>query len=561
MLSVRAPCYNTAVMVRQDQRDPLLGRLLAGRYEIQALLGEGSVGVVYHALDRQRQKGVAIKILDAALAQSRDSAWAQRFRNGARAAAQLSGPHTVHILDFGEAPEGLYVVMEFLSGRTLKQELIRLGRLLPERALVILQQVTLALSEAHSLGIIHRSLSADNIFLTDQRGFDFVKVLDYTIAKMDTPGGQAATAAGTAVGNPIYMSPEQIRGATLTPRSDLYSVGVVAFEMLSGQPPFTGRTEMELLAAHLTQAPPPLRGVPDDTAELVLRLLAKEPEQRPASAETVLGVLTHLMGPASDRNAQGLGSVAPPQQPVRPEPPASNMVAEQLTITGSGAQTYGPPPTLPPDTHPSVASTVKLPAVGRITAPDSGLPENRPRSAHAPLGLDHGQQVGAYTLVRKLGEGGMGVVFEAVNRTISRRVAIKFLHVHLAMQPEFAHRFVNEARSVNLITDPGLVQITDFGELPNGAAYIVMEFLQGETLSKRLERAGGRLGVEDAQRLGGQIAASLAAAHRAQIVHRDLKPDKITTVEKALENPLSRERNLGNDRSGSCRPFPSQTAP
>lgn len=511
-----------------NQPDPLLGKLFAERYEIEALLGEGSVGVVYRANDQLRQKRVAIKILDSALSSGSSSAWAQRFRNGARAAAKLSGPHAVHILDFGESPDGLFLVMELLVGQTVRQELQRLGKIQPGRALDILRQVATALVEAHGHGIIHRNLSADNVFLCAHPHGDLVKVLDYTIAKMDTPGGQSATAAGTAVGNPVYMSPEQIRGGELTPRSDLYALGVVAFEMLAGRPPFTGRTEMEVLAAHLSQKPPALSiELPNEFGVLLSDLLAKNPLDRPASSEAVLRILDVCATKTANP------SVAPatphPQPLVTDDHPSVNAVATQQTITGSGAVAYGPPPTLPERPPDNLPKTIKAPAVGRITEADVGPPP-RNRAQPASVALDPGQQVGPYTLVRKLGEGGMGVVFEALNQTISRKVAIKFLHPHLALQPEFSQRFVNEARSVNIITDPGLVQITDFGSLPSGAAYIVMEFLQGETLAKRIKTAGGKLEVDEVKRLGGQVASSLAAAHRAQIVHRDLKPDNVMLV-------------------------------
>ena len=500
----------------------MVGKLLGGRYEIERRIGEGSVGVVYQARDRQAQKSVAIKVLDTALSEIGASTWAQRFRTGARAAAQLRSPHATLVLDFGEAPEGLYLVMELLSGRSVKEELARIGKLPPRRVLNILGQVATALVEAHGLGIIHRNLSPENIFLTERGGSDFVKLLDYTIAKMDTPGGQAATAAGTAVGNPLYMSPEHIRGAAVTPRSDLYTLGAVTFEMLTGQPPFSGQTSLELFAQHIGQPPPAMRGIPDGIARLVLRLLSKDPQQRPESADALLGEAAVLLAPPAP-------APAPPHAPaVQHAPPFVVAAADQQTLTGSD-QLGAPPPPVAQGIGMGAPATLRLQSVRRVTQPDGDIAHSAPLAPSAEL-LEPGQLLGNYQIIRKLGQGGMGAVFEAVHTKISRRVAIKLLHVHLSSRPEFASRFVNEARSVNLIPDQGLVQISDYGQMPNGAPYIVMEFLEGETLGKRIERMGGRLPVEDVIRLGGQVAASLAAAHKSNITHRDLKPDNVMIV-------------------------------
>ena len=173
-----------------------------------------------------------------------------------------------------------------------------------------------------------------------------------------------------------------------------------------------------------------------------------------------------------------------------------------------------------------------------------------------------GQMLDRFRVVAQLGEGGMGAVYEALDEQNGQRVAIKVLHKEHASNQQIALRFINEARAINVVDHPGIVQVSTIGQLPDGTAYIVMELLKGETLSVRMKRSpGSKLPVLDCIRLGKQIASALAAAHAKSIVHRDLKPDKITPVEKALKNSLTRERSLGNDRVGSCRPFFSQTAP
>ena len=153
-----------------------------------------------------------------------------------------------------------------------------------------------------------------------------------------------------------------------------------------------------------------------------------------------------------------------------------------------------------------------------------------------------GTTIGPYRVVRKLGAGGMGAVFEAVHKTIGHRVCIKVLHPEYAKNVEFAQRFFNEARAVNLADHPGLVQVSDYGHLPDGTAYIVMELVKGETLSQRLRQLGGSMPVADVLRIGLQIADSLAAAHAKNIVHRDLKPDKVATRRtRASNDPQRRE--------------------
>jgi serine/threonine-protein kinase len=271
-------------MTNPSQPDPLVGKVLAERFEILSRIGEGGTGVVYKAKQITVDRVVAIKVLGAHV--SSDPAWVKRFHNEARAAARLDHPNTVRLIDFGETKEGLFfIAMEFLQGRALSDEITKRGNLAPQRALKILSQVCQSLSEAHTQGIIHRDIKPDNIFLIDTKGGgDFVKVLDFSVAKME--GGDAQqTRAGTVFGTPQYMSPEQARGAKLSPQSDLYSCGIVAYEMLTGKPPFEGALPMEVLMMHLRNKPAPLVGFPEAVSKVVMKALEKTPERRQASAE------------------------------------------------------------------------------------------------------------------------------------------------------------------------------------------------------------------------------------------------------------------------------------
>jgi serine/threonine-protein kinase len=268
--------------------DPLLGKTLADRFEIIERIGEGGMGVVYKARQISVDRLVAIKVLNAQVAQ--DPTWVQRFINEARATSKLQHPNTIRLVDFGQSREGLlFIAMEFLDGVNLRQALERQGPMPPQRVLKILVQTCQSLAEAHALGIIHRDLKPDNLFLINIPGSpDYVKVLDFSVAKLRQQGSAAQTQAGVVFGTPQYMSPEQGRGLPLDTRSDIYALGIVAYEMLTGRVPFSSANPMEVLAMHVRTPPPPLPGVPDRVVQIVMRCLAKEPGQRYQTVEQML---------------------------------------------------------------------------------------------------------------------------------------------------------------------------------------------------------------------------------------------------------------------------------
>ena len=294
--------------------DPVLsGEPLDGKYRIDKLLGEGGMGAVYRATHLGTTRTVAIKIIHPRF--SHDPEFVERFRREAEAAGRLRHPNVVDVTDFGFAPtrtgQVAYLVMEYLDGRTLSQVIEQEGRLSTGWIVDILEQVCSAVDEAHRLGIVHRDLKPDNIWLEpNRRGGFTVKVLDFGLAKLGdaapsavaaperwTPGPEGVTgafpsadsglvtSAGSVTGTPLYMSPEQCRGGDAGPRSDLYSLGVVAYRMLAGEPPFSG-DGATLLKLHCEQPPPALRGrgIPRRLAALVMTALAKDPRDRPDSA-------------------------------------------------------------------------------------------------------------------------------------------------------------------------------------------------------------------------------------------------------------------------------------
>jgi hypothetical protein len=273
--------------------DPLVGRVLDQRYEIQARIGEGGMGVVYRARQLSIDRVIALKMLNPEMAS--DPTWVQRFYNEGKACSRLQHPNTIRIFDFGQTADGrLFMTMEFLAGQSLRDAL-EPGPMTPQRVAKILIQACASLAEAHSIGIIHRDIKPDNVFLLNLAGSpDFVKLLDFSVAKLMQEAGHLRTQAGVVFGTPQYMSPEQGRGAPLDPRSDIYALGVLAFEMLSGEVPFNDRNPMQIIQMHMRAPVPPMPArVPYVMQQIVLRALEKDPARRFQSAGDMMAHCQH----------------------------------------------------------------------------------------------------------------------------------------------------------------------------------------------------------------------------------------------------------------------------
>ena len=283
--------------------------LLAGRYRLVEPLGEGAMGEVYSAEHVLMQKQVAIKVLRSEM--SDDDEIVARFHREARAAAALDHPNVCQATDFGQNDEGaFFLVMEFLRGQTLQEVIDDDGPMNAERALHIARQIADALHVAHEQGIVHRDLKPENIMLIDRQGEpDFVKIMDFGIARLLTGSdGEEADASnrltrqGMVYGTPHYMSPEQVAGDDVDEGTDIYALGVVLFEMLTGSPPFDGDNIARVMGKHVTQPVPkleekcPSADFPDPLEALVARLLAKDRDDRPATATEVVDAIHGLDG-------------------------------------------------------------------------------------------------------------------------------------------------------------------------------------------------------------------------------------------------------------------------
>jgi eukaryotic-like serine/threonine-protein kinase len=308
-----------------DGTDSLVGKRI-GNYVVASLLGRGGMGEVYVAEHPKIGRKVAIKVLAGDLMVT--DFLAQRFLAEAKAVARIGHPNVVDIYDFGNLDDGrLYYVMELLQGRELRAVLTERGTLTPAEALPYVEQICAGLQAAHDRGVVHRDLKPENIFVLDRQPLA-LKVLDFGIAKLlEGDKGSGMTSSGMVMGTPLYIAPEQALGQPerISPRTDVYSLGVLMYVMLCGRPPFESEANAVLMAMHIRDAPPPLRerapSVPVEVANVVERCLAKEPGQRPVSAAE----LAYAFGQAVSASRTG-----PPTLTLEPAPPA---VAVPLTLS------------------------------------------------------------------------------------------------------------------------------------------------------------------------------------------------------------------------------------
>jgi serine/threonine-protein kinase len=330
-------------------QDPYLGTVVNGKFHVEALIGQGGMGKVYRARHLTLERPVVLKILHRGF--SADPAVAQRFHREAKAASRLNHPNSIAVLDFGQAEDGtLFMAMEYLQGKDLAR-VIAEGHPLPVGRIVrIGAQILSALAEAHALGIIHRDLKPENVMIEPRRNQpDHVKVLDFGIAKITESGAGETrlTQAGLVCGTPEYMSPEQASGKELDARSDLYSVGVILYQMATGLLPFESDTPVGFLTKHLSEPPPPPSrrrpgvAVAPALEALIMRALAKDPAARYGSADEMKEALL-----ACDRaGGEALGgrpgssaaavAVPPPRRRGR-----TLAVAAVVVVIGGGAGVF-----------------------------------------------------------------------------------------------------------------------------------------------------------------------------------------------------------------------------
>jgi eukaryotic-like serine/threonine-protein kinase len=480
----------------------LIGSTIS-RYRILERLGGGGAGVVYKAEDTKLERPVALKFLSAY--RSGNEADKRRFLREARASSVLDHPNLCTVYEVDETGDGrLFIAMAFCQGETLKRKIENGPLPLPEIISIAIQMAA-GLGAAHAKGIIHRDVKPANVIVSPEGR---VKIVDFGIAKLEDQS--RLTRDGTAVGTAGYMAPEQIRGQEIGPGTDVWGLGVVLYEMITGRTPFPGENDHEKIRGILSRDPEPLHmarpGVPLELELIVQQALTKDPAKRYSHMEEMRadllalgGIVTALPKDDSDMTVR--------------EIPSTPTQARALEESGQGL-------------------------VGRTLA--------------------------HYRILEHVGGGGMGVVYKAEDLRLSRTVALKFLPSDLTRDPEAKVRFLQEARAASVLDHPNICTIHEVGETEDGRLYISMPCYDGETLRRRIGR--GPLPIEEATDIAQQIARGLAKAHRGGIVHRDIKPANIMVtgdgVVKILDFGLAKlAGSIAITRTGSSVGTPAYMSP
>jgi serine/threonine-protein kinase len=385
-----------------DGRPSLVGQVIGRRYQVESMIGTGGMGTVYRVLHVHMRKTLALKVLHRELLAVEEVV--ARFEREAIAAARIEHPNVAKATDFGRLEDGsFYLVMEFVSGLCLSS-LLTTGSLEVERALSIAAQVAAAIGAAHEAGIVHRDLKPDNVMLLERDGdVPLVKVLDFGIAKVQIseagPSSQL-TRMGAVFGTPEYMAPEQAAGAAVDHRADLYALGVMLYEMLSGKPPFEDASIIELLSQQLTKPAPPLPdSVPEDVRSLVMALLAKDASERIQTAHEVGSAIAEIL----DRRAASLDTTqlalaapeAPREAPSRKRLLIASAAAGTLLLLLAGALLIGQasePKPKPPALLKTGAFDVQLPKLAKQPPPAPTVKKAEPSEEPAAATTQRGSR-------------------------------------------------------------------------------------------------------------------------------------------------------------------------
>src|SRR5438552_1178884 len=309
-------------------------RVYSGRYELVRRIARGGMAEVYLARDLLLDRPVALKMLFPEL--SVDQAFVARFRREAQAAANLSHPNIVSVYDWGEGDGAYFIVMEYVDGRPLSSHIRAEGALLPDRAAAVGAAVAAALGFAHKAGVIHRDVKPGNVLITADGQ---VKVADFGIARATSAAQEDLTQTGAVMGTATYFSPEQAQGLPVDPRTDVYSLGVVLYEMVTGRPPFSGDSAVAIAYKHVRETPVPPREVnpalPQAFQDVVLQAMAKNPAARYATAEDLRADLL--------RYRQGRPVLARPELATEAVPATQAMQATQAVPPGASGTTRAVP--------------------------------------------------------------------------------------------------------------------------------------------------------------------------------------------------------------------------
>jgi eukaryotic-like serine/threonine-protein kinase len=539
----------------------LIGSTIS-HYRILERLGGGGMGVVYKGWDLKLERYAAVKFLSPHRSGSED--FKRRFAREARTASRLEHPNICTVFETDETDDGrLFIAMAFCEGESLKRKIER-GPLPLPQALGVAAQVAAGLAAAHDKGVVHRDIKPGNVMVAEDGR---VKIVDFGIARLADE--TRLTRTGDVMGTTAYISPEQFLSAETDHRTDLWSLGVVLYEMLTGRLPWVDGDEHELINAIVKRPARSLStlraGVPQELERVVTRALAKRPVdryQRAAELQADLLAITELVaatalsGPYEqtlveapqtprERRPASPPPAEPDGSPEAPAAPSSGLASGELAGVGTGSATPAAPPGWPAPLAPLVereraegsaapplqhglgpAAGTPAPAAAPPTGGKDVLGASGVSGASAferrPTGGMTGRVISHYRILGPLGGGGMGVVYKAQDLSLERVVALKFLPPELSRDPDAKTRFLQEARAASTLDHPNICTIHEVGETDEGQLYLAMACYDGETLKQRLQR--GPLPIDEALETAQQIARGLVKAHRSGIVHRDIKP-------------------------------------
>ena len=547
----------------QPHTGPAGGRALPerfGRYRIERKLGEGGMGAVYLARDTALERPVALKV---AREVHSSAEFSQRFRREAVAAASIDHPNLCPIYDVGEVDGVVYMAMRYIEGRPLSSLVADYCRRPPPEAARLVATMARAMAVVHQRGVVHRDLKPGNVMIPADGE---PVIMDFGLAVRPTQDSRL-THSGAIVGTPAYMAPEQMRGDAVGPAADIYSLGLVLYELLTGRLPFRRGSLAEMMAAALYEHPQPpgqLRpGLPPRLESLCLRAISKRPEDRfgsmaefaaalddylrheaafpspgagpPVAAEssapiprTVVGRPTGLvrrlgtwLWTALTRPFRRKTCRRPPVEDDRPSAPADSL-PEPILLPASRTL----PGTVAPESGAlRPVEVLTPPPPSALSLPDRAGPPETPPPALPPEPLFR-RPFGKYELLRKLGQGESGIVYLARHAEHGWQAALKVLPGARFADPVCAQRLLREARTGAGLRHPNLCQILDAGT-EQGGFYLAMEYLEGKTLRSHLHEAGGCLTVPLACYHAYQLVDTLAYLARHDVVHRDVKPGNI----------------------------------
>ncbi|MEE8299580.1 MAG: protein kinase, partial [Thermodesulfobacteriota bacterium] len=478
-----------------------------GKYEILEEVGRGSMGVVYKAHDPLIDRQVAIKvILKGALEIPKVK---ERFYREARTAGKLSHENITMIYDLGDANDKTYIVMEYLSGHDLRYIIDKKEPLTMGQKLEYAKQICRGLHYAHSHSIIHRDIKPENIkILEDGR----VKIMDFGIAKPDTSTLKQAsletetllTQAGMRIGTPWYMSPEQVRGSPVDRRSDIFSFGVLLYEMLTYQKPFKG-DDTTVLYKILHEEPEAIKleesSLSDELLPVVLKCLEKEPDARYNDCSELLNDL----GAVFDKTRQ--------ERRIKDLLAEGYSLAEQKQLNKAILK-FNEILQIDPN-HKEANLNIKK------------LIESEKESSTLKIlsGRITGDTISHFKIIQRLGGGGMGVVYKAEDISLKRIVALKFLLPELTSDEAAKKRFFKEAQTASALDHPNICAIHEINETEDGLIFICMAYYEGQDLREKVSK--GKLEISECLDIMTRIARGLAEAHEHGVVHRDIKPANI----------------------------------